>query len=149
MRTSRPSTSTDSDAVDLDTFGMWPLLLAGGRPGSGSTARLGSPRRRRIARIDQLRGRRAWSVLTTGRSSDELVGERERARGGPRRDPELGEDVLEVTGDGVLAEVQVRRDVAVAPARGDEAQHLELARGEPVRVAGRRLGSRQGLDPRS
>ena len=61
-------------------------------------------------------------------SSDEVVLERERARGRPRRNAELPEDVLHVPGDRVLADDELGRDLAVALARRQQAQHLELAR---------------------
>ena len=46
-----------------------------------------------------------WCVLTT-RGSHEAVLEGEGAGGGTRGDAQLGKDVLQMTGDGVLAEHQ-------------------------------------------
>jgi len=47
----------------------------------------------------------------------------------------LGEDVAHMAGDGTEADAQGVGDVPVALACGDEPQHLELARREPVRVS--------------
>src|SRR3954464_1844492 len=53
-----------------------------------------------------------------------------RRGGGAGGDVELAEDVGEVTGDGLLAEGEVCRDLRVAAAGGDEAEYLDLAGGE-------------------
>src|SRR5262245_47976123 len=67
-----------------------------------------------------------------GTSSHELVGEGVRRRSGPRGDAELEEDVAHVTVDGLLAQEQLPGDDLVGLARGDEAEDLQLARGQPV-----------------
>jgi hypothetical protein len=59
--------------------------------------------------------------------SDEVVLEREGRGAGTRRNAELYEDVLDVPGDRVLADHQRDRDVAIALARSNQSQHLELA----------------------
>ena len=76
--------------------------------------------------------------------------ERERPGRRPRGDSELREDVLEVAGDGVLADHQLLGDVPVAPPARDQAQDLELAIAEPVRravAADRRSALRPGRGP--
>ena len=45
----------------------------------------------------------------------------------PRRDAELGEDVLEVPGDGVLADEQIGGDVPVSPAANQVARSSRSA----------------------
>src|SRR5439155_16560574 len=67
--------------------------------------------------------------------SDEVVLEGERACGGSRRDAELGEDVLHMTGDRVLADHQRRRDLLVALARGHQSENLQLTRRQTVSLA--------------
>src|SRR5512133_863874 len=67
-------------------------------------------------------------------ASDEVVLEGESACGRAGGDAELGEDVLDVPGDGVLADHEHRGDLAVARAGRDQAEHLELARRQPVGV---------------
>ena len=56
--------------------------------------------------------------------------------GGPRRAAQPGVGVLKVAVDGVLAEHEPRRDLAISEPLRDEAQHLELTRGEEL-LAGR------------
>lgn len=56
------------------------------------------------------------------------IGER-RGRGSGRN-TELGEHVLQVACDGVLADHELDRDVAVRLARGDQTQYLGLAGGQ-------------------
>jgi hypothetical protein len=68
---------------------------------------------------------------------DEIALEGERSRRCSRRDAQLGEDVLQVAGDGVLADHECHADLPVAPAGRNEAQHLEFTVGEPVSVNGR------------
>ena len=55
------------------------------------------------------------------------MGDGEGGRGGAGGDAELGEDVVEVAGHGVVADREIAGDLAVGPARGNEAQHLDLA----------------------
>src|SRR6266568_3120442 len=86
-----------------------------------------------IARIHQLAVRPAWSFLTRPGGSDEVVLEGEGARGRTRRQPKLREDVLDVARDGVLADHERGRDLTVALAGRQQAEHLELARRQPVR----------------
>ena len=63
--------------------------------------------------------------------SDHFVLVREGRRGGARRHIQRGEDVAYMTIDGLDTEEQLVRDGGVgAPAR-DQAQHFELAGGEP------------------
>src|SRR5262245_38376098 len=91
-----------------------------------------------IAWIHHLSLRRPWSFLTTcAPGSDELVLERERGGGGAGRDAELPGDVRPVAGDGVVADPELRRDLAVALAGGDEPEDLELPVGEALAL-GRR-----------
>src|SRR5690242_17601323 len=117
-------------------------------PVSSSVGRtLGRRRAAFIAGIRQLRSRAAWSELTMSGRSDQVVLECERRGSRARGDLELPEDVLQVAGDGVLAEDERRRDLAVAPTGRDESQHLQLALREPVDLARpTRLG--EGSDPR-
>lgn len=68
-------------------------------------------------------------------SSDEAVFVGVGGGGGPRWQAELGEDVLEVACDGVLADEQLGADFAVGLALGDRPQHLTFACGHG---AGRR-----------
>src|SRR5262249_9744612 len=63
----------------------------------------------------------------------EPVLEGERARSGPRLHVELPEYVLKVSGYGVLADHELRRDLLVALAGGDLSQDVELAGREPMR----------------
>ena len=55
----------------------------------------------------------------------------EQRRGGSRRDPELSVDVLDVACDGLLRDDEPLRDLAVREAESQQAEHLDLARGEP------------------
>src|SRR5512133_2517418 len=64
--------------------------------------------------------------------SDELVLERERPGRGARGHAKLREDVLHVSRNGVLADHEVRGDLAVALPSCQQPQHLELASGQPV-----------------
>src|SRR6266516_8074714 len=86
-----------------------------------------------IARIHQLAVRPAWSFLTRPGGSDEVVLEGEGARGRTRRHPKLREDALDVARVGVLADHERGRDLTVALAGRQQAEHLELARRQPVR----------------
>ena len=65
---------------------------------------------------------------------------------GARGDAELGEDVAHVPVDGALAEHERGGDRLVGLAGGDQAQDLELALGEAMRVGAARRGraSRSG-----
>ena len=56
----------------------------------------------------------------------------------------LGEDVTYVSGDGVQRDKKLLADLAVAPARGDESQYLDLALRQAVWISG--SGSRRGLN---
>ena len=76
--------------------------------------------RRAIAAIHQLAQTPVWSLLTTRGRLHELVLEGEGRRRSARGEAELRVDVLEMPGDGVLADDEGRGDLAVAPARGDE-----------------------------
>ena len=86
-----------------------------------------------IAGIHQLAADHSWSFLTTS-ALNEIVLEGERSCSGARRHPELGEDVLDVPRDRVLADDEHRGDLAIALPRCYEPQHLELAAREAVRV---------------
>src|SRR6266542_935157 len=68
--------------------------------------------------------------------SDEVVFERERGRGGPRRDTKLREDVLHVAGGGVLADRERRGDFAIALPGRDQPHHFQLARRQVLRILG-------------
>jgi hypothetical protein len=59
-----------------------------------------------------------------------LEGERGGGRAG--RDVELAEDVLQVAGDGVLADDERRSDLTIRSPGRDEAKDLELSGREPV-----------------
>src|SRR3712207_1713427 len=67
-------------------------------------------------------------------NSQEAVRDCEGGCRGPGRHAELGEDVLQVAGDRVLADHERRRDLPVALAGGDQLEHLQLAGGEAVRL---------------
>src|SRR3954470_17039672 len=78
-----------------------------------------------------------------------LVGEDDRLHAVAQA--ELGQHVGDVGLDRVLAEHELRGDLGVGQAAGDEAQHLELARGElggggGDRSGGGGLGARELLD---
>ena len=60
---------------------------------------------------------------------------------GARAQAELGEDAGDVGADGPLADAELHGDLLVRLARADEAQHVELARGE--RAASCRAPSRR------
>ena len=85
------------------------------------------------------RAGRAWSVLTT--RTTRLPGSRQietvlvgvGGRRGAGREPELDEDVLEVTSDGVLADAEGLGHLAVGHPRRHDSQHIALPRGERVR----------------
>src|SRR5262249_23633858 len=91
-------------------------------------ARTGRPRRENPAF--------SWGVrmgdFPHGTSSHQLVGEGVRRRCRPRRNPELEEDVAHVTVDRLLAQEQLAGDDLVGLARGDQAENLQFARGQPV-----------------
>src|SRR5688500_245023 len=76
-------------------------------------------------------GNRAMVRIDHARPSHEVVLVREGAGGGPRSDAQLGVDVLQVPSDGVLAEDERRRDLAVAATGGDEAEDLPLPGAQP------------------
>ena len=61
--------------------------------------------------------------------------ERVRAGRGARGDAELLEDVLNVAGNGVLADHERSRDLLVALSARNEAEHLQLATCQAVCVA--------------
>src|SRR5688500_736800 len=67
--------------------------------------------------------------------SDELVLERERRGCRSRTHAQLGEDVLHVAGDRVLADDELGCDLAVRASRRDEPEHLELAVRQAMRPA--------------
>src|SRR5262245_25093468 len=70
-----------------------------------------------------------WVVLP-----NEVVLVRPGGRGRARRHVELYEDVAQVPVDRLLAQEQLAGNRLVGLARGDEPQHLELARAQAVRV---------------
>src|SRR5262245_34653101 len=79
-----------------------------------------------------------WVVLP-----NEAVLVRPGSRGRARRHVELHEDVAHVPVDRLLAQEELAGDRLVGLARGDEPQHLELARAEAVSVRRRtRVGGR-------
>src|SRR5690242_8472060 len=85
--------------------------------------KLGGARPDRIGRIHQLR--RSAAVVISDQWSGEVVLERESRGSRAGGDAELGEDVLDVAGDRVLADHELRRDLAIALARGNEPEHLD------------------------
>jgi hypothetical protein len=85
----------------------------------------------RIAHPYQKHGARTWYERTTG-GSDQVVLKRERSSGGACRHAELGEDILEVAADCVVADNQRGRNLAVRLASRDEAEYLHFARGQPA-----------------
>src|SRR5581483_10134287 len=102
------------------------------RPYGGTYVRTGA---RGIVAIDHFRRRRAWLVLTSRSAREPLLhgeGGEARARG----EAELLQHVLDVARDGVLADQERGRDALVRLPRGDEREHLRLARGEPAWRAG-------------
>src|SRR3954468_18485833 len=66
-----------------------------------------------------------------------------------RRRAELGEDVAQVRLDGLLAEEQLRRDLPVGLAGGDERRDLALAPRQRVEAAAARAGRPSRLRPRA
>src|SRR5438552_1186728 len=110
-----------------------------------SRRNLGTGRGRSIDGTSQTAAWRWWSERTTGaRSSGEAVFEREGGRGGSCRHAELRVDVLEVACHRVLADHEGRSDVAVRHPGPDQAQHLDLARGEARGQAARLVEQRGG-----
>jgi hypothetical protein len=97
-----------------------------------------------IGRSDQLAPHVRRGHSTPG--SEEIVLGREDARRGSRRDAKLHEDVLDVPGDGSLADHERACNLAIAPAAGDQTEHLELARGEAVLASSPLPGER--VEPR-
>src|SRR5262249_49263160 len=98
-----------------------------------------------IAAIHQSRESAAWSVLTTRAeyASDQSALESKGGRGRARLESQLAVDVLQVPGDGVLADHELCGDLAVALAFPHEPQDLDLATRQPVllvRVAGCEAG---------
>src|SRR6266566_8299768 len=81
---------------------------------------------------------RSWVFLC--RALSQVVLQRVRRRRGPRRHAELVEDVADVARDGLLADEELRADLAVRLARGQERQELDLA----LRQARRPFPSRPG-----
>jgi hypothetical protein len=63
-----------------------------------------------------------------------LVGE--CTRGGPRRDAKLGEDVLQMPCDSVLAEDQRRGDLPVAQSGRDQTKDLPLTEAKAAYISG-------------
>ena len=112
-----------------------------GAEGSGARAGLGAHR-------DALEGPtsrrqpapRSSCPLTA--ASDHTVLEGEGRGGGTGADVELGEDVGEVAGDGLLAEDQLGGDLRVAAAGSDQAEDLGLACGE---TGGERGGGQEAV----
>ena len=80
-------------------------------------------------------------------SLDKPVGERVCGRGGSRREVELREDIGDVTGDGFFADIELLSDGPVGLASCDEAEHLNLTRGQAVGRLERAVGN-SGVDPR-
>jgi hypothetical protein len=86
---------------------------------------------------------RLWWVLTIW--SEEALLEGRGGGRGPGGHAQLGQDVLHVPGNGVLAEVQRASDVSVVLAGRDQPQHLDLAMGQhpprcvPALEQGRRV----------
>ena len=76
-------------------------------------------------------------MVRTDHGVDQAVVERERARGGSRSDAELGEDVLEMPGDCVLADYESLADLLVAEAARQQSQHLDFSGGQAVPVTRR------------
>src|SRR5262245_38442997 len=82
------------------------------------------------------------STLSCDGRSDKIVVVRVCGRGGPRRDAELGEDVADMTGHGLLTDEALAPDGAVRVAPCEQDEHLELAPRQPVRE---RLSSRRAV----
>src|SRR5438128_2072381 len=95
-----------------------PRLALGGRYGPSEV-----PASRKLAnlRADTRMARSCYA---------EPVPSGEGGGGCPRREPELPEDVGDVAIDGVLAENQPLRDVAIREALRDQLEHLELTRAQ-------------------
>ena len=66
-------------------------------------------------------------------------------RFGAAADVELGEDARDVDARGLLGHEELRADLAVRGARGDQLEHLALARREAERVVRRRPARRLRL----
>src|SRR5262249_34667467 len=65
----------------------------------------------------------------------------ERRCGSSRAQLELAQDVRDVTGHGVLAENESRRDVPVGQSLGDEIEHLQFASAETSERTVGRVGA--------
>src|SRR3954464_15253253 len=79
-----------------------------------------------------------WGVAIGSAYEAEAVGDGRRLRAAA--DVELGEDARDVDARGLLGHVELRADLAVRGAAGDQREHLALARREPERVRAVRLG---------
>src|SRR5918996_1191670 len=101
------------------------------------TARRGAP----LRPFPPTRPKAIVVISDHGDGSDEVVLERERARRGPGRHSERGEDVLDVPGDRVLADDERLGYLPVALAGGEKTEDLHLARRESVRAL---PGARRG-----
>src|SRR5690242_19060571 len=86
----------------------------------------------RVGRIAQSCRSAAWVILcrSVAESGDEIVLVGIASSRRPAGQAELGEDVAEVTGDGLLADAESVGDGAVGSAGGDQAEHLDLACGK-------------------
>src|SRR5688572_26014851 len=112
----------------------------------------------RIGRIPQCPDAGAWVELPTYRSdgSEQLVLVAVGGGRGARGHVELGEDVADVPVHRLLAQRELCGDGLVGLARGDQAEHLQLARRESVRTVwgispGKRIDARdvrRGAEPR-
>ena len=102
------------------------------RHGSSSveclSPRLGGESRRRFGRTTQLVGRRMGT-------SEQVLLVRVRGRRCARGDAELRVDVADMPVDSPFAQDELGCNCPVRPAGRDQAQHLELARTQPVRVS--------------
>src|SRR4051794_1547437 len=98
-------------------------------PSSTSAAVLRYPKPEPIGR---------WGVVIDSPYEAEAV--RDGRRLGAAADVELGEDPRDVDAGGLLGHVELRADLAVGGAAGDQREHLTLARREPEGVCAVRLG---------
>ena len=97
-------------------------------PGGDRVGRTTNPR---IRCAEPLAGGVGRTAHDPSGSGDAFAG-RERGGRGATTDTQLGEDVGQVPGHGLLAEVQLGRDPPVGLARGNEPQHLRLSLGQPT-----------------
>ena len=96
-----------------------------------------------VLRTDLVRGARAVTGTGRGYQGDQAAAEAQRDGLGAVVDAELAEQPAGVRLDGVLGQVEVLADLAVALALAHAGQHLELALGQ-LAAGRRRCGRRRG-----